>query len=326
MATFLLVHGACTGGWCWEKVVPLLEAAGHKACAPDLPGLGNDQTPPANVTLADNVENLFLTGSVTVRTGGFFSRKTTTIDLSIDGTGNESDNLLRGNRGHNELDGMGGNDILLGGAGNDVMIGFAGDDHMDSDGGDDTIYGGAGSDFVHTGAGNDLYEGYRVGHESAPLATDLDEVHSGSGQDTLLADGGNVWLFGDSGNDFLSSRDTAPDQKMTSDRLLGGIGQDTLTGDAGDSLTGGSGADSFHVYAESESVDAPVVVEDFDPLVDKLALHLNYDAGLSTPSGQLTYEVDAALNRVVVSIDGVERLILGNTQCFDPRWVTLTMS
>ncbi|MCA0246428.1 MAG: alpha/beta fold hydrolase [Proteobacteria bacterium] len=58
MATFLLVHGACAGGWCWEKVVPLLEAKGHKVCAPDLPGLGNDQTPPAVVTLADNVEKL----------------------------------------------------------------------------------------------------------------------------------------------------------------------------------------------------------------------------------------------------------------------------
>lgn len=58
MATFLLVHGACTGGWCWEKVVPLLEAKGHKVCAPDLPGLGSDQTPPAVVTLADNVEKL----------------------------------------------------------------------------------------------------------------------------------------------------------------------------------------------------------------------------------------------------------------------------
>lgn len=58
MATFMLVHGACTGGWCWEKVVPLLEAGGHKVCAPDLPGLGKDVTPPANVTLADNVEKL----------------------------------------------------------------------------------------------------------------------------------------------------------------------------------------------------------------------------------------------------------------------------
>lgn len=58
MAVFILVHGACNGGWCWEKVVPLLEARGHKVCAPDLPGMGKDQTPPANVTLADNVEKI----------------------------------------------------------------------------------------------------------------------------------------------------------------------------------------------------------------------------------------------------------------------------
>ena len=58
MATFILVHGACHGGWCWEKVQPLLESRGHKVCAPDLPGLGKDHTPPANVTLADNVEKI----------------------------------------------------------------------------------------------------------------------------------------------------------------------------------------------------------------------------------------------------------------------------
>ena len=51
MATFILVHGAGHGGWCWEKVQPILEGHGHKVCAPDLPGLGKDQTPPANVTL-----------------------------------------------------------------------------------------------------------------------------------------------------------------------------------------------------------------------------------------------------------------------------------
>jgi pimeloyl-ACP methyl ester carboxylesterase len=58
MAIFILVHGASHGGWCWEKVAPILEARGHKVCAPDLPGLGKDQTPPANVTLADNVEKI----------------------------------------------------------------------------------------------------------------------------------------------------------------------------------------------------------------------------------------------------------------------------
>ena len=33
MATFMLVHGACTGGWIWEKVVPLLSAQGARVCA-----------------------------------------------------------------------------------------------------------------------------------------------------------------------------------------------------------------------------------------------------------------------------------------------------
>lgn len=54
----MLVHGASHGGWCWEKVKPLLEANGNRVCAPDLPGMGKDDTPPANVTLADNVEKL----------------------------------------------------------------------------------------------------------------------------------------------------------------------------------------------------------------------------------------------------------------------------
>jgi pimeloyl-ACP methyl ester carboxylesterase len=58
VTTFVLVHGACHGGWCWEKIVPLLQARGYKVHAPDLPGLGKDPTPPAHVTLADNVEKI----------------------------------------------------------------------------------------------------------------------------------------------------------------------------------------------------------------------------------------------------------------------------
>ncbi|HLY55217.1 MAG TPA: alpha/beta fold hydrolase [Stellaceae bacterium] len=52
MARFVLVHGACHGGWCWEKVVPLLIGMGHQAAAPDLPGMGDDPTPQRQVTLA----------------------------------------------------------------------------------------------------------------------------------------------------------------------------------------------------------------------------------------------------------------------------------
>lgn len=40
MATFVLVHGAWHGGWCWRRVAPALRAAGHTVYAPTLTGLG----------------------------------------------------------------------------------------------------------------------------------------------------------------------------------------------------------------------------------------------------------------------------------------------
>ncbi|MBC6462507.1 alpha/beta fold hydrolase [Actinomadura sp. HBU206391] len=39
MSTFVLVHGAWHGGWCWDRVAPLLRAAGHEVHAPTLTGL-----------------------------------------------------------------------------------------------------------------------------------------------------------------------------------------------------------------------------------------------------------------------------------------------
>ena len=40
MATFVLVHGAWHGGWCWARVAPLLRAQGHQVFCPTLTGLG----------------------------------------------------------------------------------------------------------------------------------------------------------------------------------------------------------------------------------------------------------------------------------------------
>ena len=53
MANFILIHGAWHGGWCWERVVPLLRAAGHSVLAPDLPGMGDDRTPFGPAVLSD---------------------------------------------------------------------------------------------------------------------------------------------------------------------------------------------------------------------------------------------------------------------------------
>jgi len=40
-STFVLVHGAWHGGWCWNKLVPHLESAGHRTLAVTLTGQGD---------------------------------------------------------------------------------------------------------------------------------------------------------------------------------------------------------------------------------------------------------------------------------------------
>jgi pimeloyl-ACP methyl ester carboxylesterase len=55
MSTYVLVHGAWHGGWCWHKIVPRLRAEGHTVVAPDMPGHGHDSRPIAPVTLDDIV-------------------------------------------------------------------------------------------------------------------------------------------------------------------------------------------------------------------------------------------------------------------------------
>jgi pimeloyl-ACP methyl ester carboxylesterase len=40
MTTFVLVHGACLGAWCWGRVAKLLAARQHTVVAPALTGLG----------------------------------------------------------------------------------------------------------------------------------------------------------------------------------------------------------------------------------------------------------------------------------------------
>lgn len=56
--TYLLIHGANHGGWAWKKVVPLLQAQGHRVQAIDLPGHGDDKTPPEKITLEDYVQKV----------------------------------------------------------------------------------------------------------------------------------------------------------------------------------------------------------------------------------------------------------------------------
>ncbi|GHO99246.1 hypothetical protein KSF_092940 [Reticulibacter mediterranei] len=50
MSTYLLIHGDWHGGWCWNRLAPLLRQAGHHVLAPDLPGHGQNHTPLTTLT------------------------------------------------------------------------------------------------------------------------------------------------------------------------------------------------------------------------------------------------------------------------------------
>lgn len=58
MSTFVLVHGSWHGAWCWYKIVPRLERAGHRVIAVDLPSHGQDRTPARDVSLQSNVDRV----------------------------------------------------------------------------------------------------------------------------------------------------------------------------------------------------------------------------------------------------------------------------
>ena len=63
MATFVLVHGAWHGGWCWWKTAPLLRDAGHLVHTPSLTGLGDREhlarlIPPAVLNLDLHVRDI----------------------------------------------------------------------------------------------------------------------------------------------------------------------------------------------------------------------------------------------------------------------------
>ena len=57
--TFVLVHGAWHGGWCWREVADLLRGRGHRVFAPTLTGLGERRhLMSANISLATFVADV----------------------------------------------------------------------------------------------------------------------------------------------------------------------------------------------------------------------------------------------------------------------------
>jgi Ca2+-binding RTX toxin-like protein len=192
---------------------------------------GNDIVYAAvSFTLADNVENLVLTGS---------------DDLS--GTGNDGDNQIVGNGGANTLTGGGGSDELFGYGGDDALIGGAGNDvyHVEElgdtvtegrDGGTDTVI--AMCDFTLGANVENLV--ISCEEDFSGTGNSLANIMTGNDHDNVLSGlGGNDHLYGGLGHDVLN----------------GGVGDDSLDGgDGADSLAGGLGNDIYFVDVAGDRV------------------------------------------------------------------------
>lgn len=155
----------------------------------------------------------------------------TDIENAFGGSGQDS---MIGNGLANLLAGAGGNDTISGGLGNDSVRGGEGDDVLSGNQGDDDLVGGFGNDTIRGGAGVDtvLFGG------TTSVVVNLSVVSAqstGFGLDTLI---GVENVTSGSGNDSLTGNGLA-------NRLSGGAGDDLLDGgDGDDTLDGGAGIDT----------------------------------------------------------------------------------
>ena len=144
--------------------------------------------------------------------------------------------------GSNTLDGQGGNDLLFG---------FDGDDNLNGGLGNDTLFGGEGNDTLmyQNDAANDKFYGGNDsdwvvynGTENVSISLNnakfvsVENIQSGSGNDTLIALSGNSMI-------------------------KAGDGNDTLTANGGDTLYGETGNDIF-IFSGSNNVIADASMSD----------------------------------------------------------------
>ncbi len=224
-----------------------------------------------------DVEEAMLTGGASANTidASDFSGVTTLMGGDSDDTitGAMGASAINGNMGNDDLTGLGAADTIMGGGGDDVMDGGAGGDMLTGQAGDDTMTGGLGDDTLNGGADTDqiIESGdtdFDLGDTSlvSPLngtdvLIDVEEADltGGASANTIDASDftGVATLMGGSGNDTITGamgasviNGNADDDSLTglgsSDTIMGGGGNDNIDGGAGnDTLTGQANDDTI---------------------------------------------------------------------------------
>ena len=194
-------------------------------------------TTPASLSGREGVDNLTGGGGADSVSGGAGND---TLN------GGEGGDVLDAGAGDDSADGGGGGDALAGGAGVDTLTGGAGDDALDGGSGADVLQGGDGRDAAdYSGRSDpvsltlDVEPNDGANGEGDRIASDVEDLRGGAGDDTLTGNDQPNTLDGGGGDDSI-------DGALGSDTLRGDAGDDLLTGgSADDLLSGGDGDDGL---------------------------------------------------------------------------------
>ncbi len=157
-------------------------------------------------------------------------------------TGSEFNDTLTGNSSGNVINARGGDDTLKGLAGNDTLNGGSGIDTADYSAASGAVNVTL-TDLISGSTG-----GSSTGAAGSDTLVDIENVLSGTGDDTLIGNDQNNVLNGGGGNDFI-------DAALGDDTLNGGSGNDTLLGRAGtNTMSGGAGDDVYYVQGVNDIV------------------------------------------------------------------------
>lgn len=245
-------------------------------------------------------------------------------DVLTGGTGNDS---LDGGADNDTLNGDAGSDTLIGGLGNDSLTGGADADSISGGAGNDTINGADSNDTISGGADNDLLQVYadytpptdaslteieniEVNTVTLGATVDVDLTSQTEGFNIFATDAGlfGVSVLGGSGNDTITGAGGA-------DTLNGGLGNDIVDGGAGaDSLLGGLGNDTIIGASNDALLDGDNGTVVGGGTNDVLEIRQTFNDNTLTDTGIINIEtVNVTVGGLTVDIDGQTENLTINT-------------
>lgn len=192
----------------------------------ELQGEGRDRVSSRleSYTLADNVEDLFLM-----------------VETALNGTGNNTNNVIYGSFGSNALSGLDGEDSIYGEQNSDTLLGGAGNDFLD---------GGEQVDNMVGGSGDDTY----VVDDYEDVVQELVDGVDQGGVDTVLSVVGYALTAGIENLTLTGGLSVNAKGNALSNILTGNAGNNTLDGGAGsDIMKGGAGDDIYYLVDAGDS-------------------------------------------------------------------------